>query len=126
MAKLGKTALLLAFLSLSSSFLKLLCSPLPDTAGLQPATVALTHRASPFTAPKPGRPQLGVAEPGQPWPGHSVIRPAASTPRRPVHLNLGLLLADEQPATSPVTPPTAAVVSCVQRPEEEEEGVNRK
>jgi len=50
---------------------------------------------------EPGRPQLGVAEPGQPWPGHGVIRLAASTPRRPVHLNLGLLLADEQPGHLP-------------------------
>ena len=53
---------------------------------------------------EPGRPQLGVAEPGQPWPGHGIIRPAASTPRRPLHLNLGLLLVDEQPGHLLVTP----------------------
>jgi len=121
MAKLDKTALLLAFSPSPpfSSCSARRCQP-------QPATVA-TRRASPFTAPKPGPPQLGVAEPGQPWPGHSVIRPAASPPRRLVHLNLGLLLADEQPGHLPGDLPNRShCFPCVQRPEEEEEGVNRK
>ena len=115
-----------AAMLLSSSFLKLLCprcqSRQDRSQPPRPWLVAprrSLHRARSAAA-------AWSCRAGQPRPDHGVIRPAASTPRRPVHLNLGLLLADEQPATSPVTPPTAAAVSCVQRPEEEEEGVNRK
>jgi len=43
----------IATMLLSSSFLKLLCPPLPATAGPQPATAALTRRASPFPGPSP-------------------------------------------------------------------------
>jgi len=43
----------IATMLLSSSFLKLLCPPLPAMAGPQPATAALTRRASPFPGPSP-------------------------------------------------------------------------
>ena len=87
-------------LPLSSSFLQLLCPPLLATAGPQPATAASPRRASPSSAPSRSA-AAGSCRAGQPRPDHGVVRPAAGMPRRPEHLDLGLLLPTGQPGHLP-------------------------
>jgi len=115
-------------LPLSSSFLQLLCPPLLATAGPQPATAASPRRASPSSAPSRSA-AAGSCRAGQPRPDHGVVRPAAGMPRRPEHLDLGLLLPTGQPGHLPgdltghsrhfFFVPASSV-------SEEEEGVNQK
>ena len=105
--KPGRPVLLCSSASDSHHAPLLLLSQAALPAAASHGRTAASHRgldSSRLAVPctEPGRPQqLGVAEPGQPWPGHGVIRPAASPPRRPVHLNLGLLLPTEQPLHLP-------------------------